>query len=169
MTADSGSKFTIFELYLATAEKVTDRRALANSWMLSVNSAIVALYGYLQSDKIATQSLLGVAIGRLGRLRRIQYEQRYFRREHLHGSKTPETSGRGAGARAASIRARRSLGSFRRSGDHPQAAPSALLLSLIEIIWQNRAIFCSVTRVVEVGNFHRFAPSVPSRNAYRAI
>ena len=28
-------------------------RAQANSWMLSVNSAIVALYGYLQSDKMA--------------------------------------------------------------------------------------------------------------------
>ena len=41
MTDGNGSKFTIFELYLATAEKVTDRRALANSWMLSVNSAIV--------------------------------------------------------------------------------------------------------------------------------
>jgi hypothetical protein len=53
MTDANGPKFTIFELYLATAEKVTDRRALANSWMLSVNSAIVALYGYLQSDKVA--------------------------------------------------------------------------------------------------------------------
>jgi hypothetical protein len=53
MTDASDTKFTIFELYLATAEKVTDRRALANSWMLSVNSAIVALYGYLQSDKTA--------------------------------------------------------------------------------------------------------------------
>jgi hypothetical protein len=53
MTDGNGSKFTIFELYLATAEKVTDRRALANSWMLSVNSAIVGLYGYLQSDKLA--------------------------------------------------------------------------------------------------------------------
>ena len=53
MTDARGPKFTIFELYLATAEKVTDRRALANSWMLSVNSAIVALYGYLQSDKPA--------------------------------------------------------------------------------------------------------------------
>ena len=73
----------------------------------------------------STQSLLGVAIGRSGRQRRIQYEQKCFR--HLHGSKTRETSGRGAGARAASIRARRSLGSFRRSGDrHLQPAPSAL-------------------------------------------
>jgi hypothetical protein len=53
MTYDKDSKFAMFELYLATAEKVSDRRAQANSWMLSVNSAIVALYGYLQSDKMA--------------------------------------------------------------------------------------------------------------------
>jgi hypothetical protein len=46
-------KLAIFELYLATAEKVSDRRAQANAWMLSVNSAIVALYGYLQTDKLA--------------------------------------------------------------------------------------------------------------------
>jgi hypothetical protein len=46
-------KLALFELYLATAEKVSDRRAQANSWMLSVNSAIVALYGYLEADKIA--------------------------------------------------------------------------------------------------------------------
>jgi hypothetical protein len=46
-------KLALFELYLATAEKVSDRRAQANAWMLSVNSAIVALYGYLQSDKLA--------------------------------------------------------------------------------------------------------------------
>jgi hypothetical protein len=44
-------KFALFELYLATAEKVSDRRTQANTWMLSVNSAIVGLYGYLQSDK----------------------------------------------------------------------------------------------------------------------
>jgi hypothetical protein len=43
----------LFELYLATAEKVSDRRAQANSWMLSVNSAIIALYGYLQADKMS--------------------------------------------------------------------------------------------------------------------
>jgi hypothetical protein len=43
-------KLPLFELYLATAEKVSDRRAQANAWMLS---AIVALYGYLQADKIA--------------------------------------------------------------------------------------------------------------------
>ena len=46
-------KLALFELYLATAEKLSDRRAQANSWMLSVNSAIVGLYGYLQSDKIS--------------------------------------------------------------------------------------------------------------------
>jgi hypothetical protein len=46
-------KLALFELYLATAEKVSDRRAQANSWMLSVNSAIVALYGYLQADKMS--------------------------------------------------------------------------------------------------------------------
>jgi hypothetical protein len=43
-------KLPMFELYLTTAEKVSDRRAQANAWMLSVNSAIVALYGYLQTD-----------------------------------------------------------------------------------------------------------------------
>jgi hypothetical protein len=53
MTNRTESKFAMFELYLATAEKVSDRRAQANSWMLSVNSAIVALYGFLQSDKMA--------------------------------------------------------------------------------------------------------------------
>ena len=46
-------RMALFELYLATAEKVSDRRAQANAWMLSVNSAIVALYGYLPSDKMA--------------------------------------------------------------------------------------------------------------------
>jgi hypothetical protein len=46
-------KLALFELYLATAEKVSDRRAQANSWMLSVDSAIIALYGYLQADKMA--------------------------------------------------------------------------------------------------------------------
>lgn len=43
--------FALFELYLATAEKISDRRAQANAWMLSVNSALVGLYGYLQSGK----------------------------------------------------------------------------------------------------------------------
>ena len=51
------SKLAIFRLYVATAERVSDRRAQANSWMLSVNSAIVSLYGYLQADKV----VVGVA------------------------------------------------------------------------------------------------------------
>ena len=46
-------KLKLFELYLATAEKVSDHRAQANSWMLGVNSAVVGLYGYLQADKMA--------------------------------------------------------------------------------------------------------------------
>jgi hypothetical protein len=53
---DKDPKLALFEIYLATAEKVSDRRAQANSWMLSVNSAIVALYGYLQADKLAVSA-----------------------------------------------------------------------------------------------------------------
>ena len=53
MTDAKDPKLSLFELYLITAEKVSDRRAQANAWMLSVNSAIVALYGYLQADKMA--------------------------------------------------------------------------------------------------------------------
>ncbi len=45
MADGNDSKFAMYELYLATAEKGSDRRAQANSWMLSLNSAIVALYG----------------------------------------------------------------------------------------------------------------------------
>jgi hypothetical protein len=56
VTGDKDPKLAMFELYLATAEKVGDRRAQANSWMLSVNSAIVALYGYLQADKLAVEA-----------------------------------------------------------------------------------------------------------------
>jgi len=53
VTDTKDPKLALFELYLSTAEKVVDRRARANAWMLSVNSAIVALYGYLQSDKMS--------------------------------------------------------------------------------------------------------------------
>ncbi len=56
MADEKDPKLALFELYLATAEKVSDRRAQANSWMLSVNSAIVALYGYLQADKLAVSA-----------------------------------------------------------------------------------------------------------------
>lgn len=45
------SNLALFELYLATAEKVSDRRAAANVWILSVNSALIAMYGYLAADK----------------------------------------------------------------------------------------------------------------------
>lgn len=44
---DTISEFALFKLYLLTAEKVSDRRANANTWMLSVNSAITSLYGFL--------------------------------------------------------------------------------------------------------------------------
>jgi len=46
-------KLVLFELYVSTAEKVSDRRAQANAWMLSVNSAIVTLYGYLETGKLS--------------------------------------------------------------------------------------------------------------------
>lgn len=53
MTDAKDPRLALFELYLGTAEKVGDRRAQANAWMLSVNSAIVALYGYLEADRAA--------------------------------------------------------------------------------------------------------------------
>lgn len=40
-------RLDLYTLYLGTAEKVSDRRWQANSWLLSVNSALVGLYGYL--------------------------------------------------------------------------------------------------------------------------
>ncbi|MEM8948083.1 MAG: hypothetical protein AAGA21_05485 [Pseudomonadota bacterium] len=51
MTAKDDPKFALYELFVATTEKIGDRRAQANAWMLSINSAVVALYGYLQTDK----------------------------------------------------------------------------------------------------------------------
>ena len=45
------TRFALYKLYLETAEKVSDRRAGANTWMLSVNSAVVALYGWLGKDE----------------------------------------------------------------------------------------------------------------------
>ena len=44
--------FDLYALYLDTAEKVSDRRWQANTWLLSVNSALVGLYGYI--DKTST-------------------------------------------------------------------------------------------------------------------
>ena len=51
MSDDPTSRMELYRLYLATAEKVSDRRAAANTWMLSVNSAIVGFYGYLAAGK----------------------------------------------------------------------------------------------------------------------
>jgi len=48
---ETASGLEYYKLYLATAEKVSDRRASANAWMLSVNSAIVGLYGYLKAGE----------------------------------------------------------------------------------------------------------------------
>jgi hypothetical protein len=57
MSDNKDHRLALFELYLGTAEKVSDRRAQANTWMLSVNSAIVAFYGYLQADKTPIPNL----------------------------------------------------------------------------------------------------------------
>jgi hypothetical protein len=43
------SPFDLYKLHLAGAERVSDRRAAANSWMLSVNAAITGLTGYLST------------------------------------------------------------------------------------------------------------------------
>ncbi|WP_170330774.1 RipA family octameric membrane protein [Ruegeria arenilitoris] len=51
MTDETKETFELYKLYLATAEKVSDRRNTANVWMLSVNSAVISLYGYLSSGK----------------------------------------------------------------------------------------------------------------------
>ena len=51
MTDEDGKRLALYNLYLDTAERVSDRRARANAWMLSVNSAVVALYGYLGQGK----------------------------------------------------------------------------------------------------------------------
>ena len=47
MSEPSALRFEMYKLYLETAERVSDRRASANAWMLSVNSAIVGLSSYL--------------------------------------------------------------------------------------------------------------------------
>ena len=51
--ADIDSRQTIYALYLATAEKVSDRRQQTHAWMLSVNSALVALLGLVGAGKAA--------------------------------------------------------------------------------------------------------------------
>lgn len=51
MSGDAATQLELYKLYLSTAEKVSDRRLQANTWMLSVNSAVVGLYGYLGKTK----------------------------------------------------------------------------------------------------------------------
>lgn len=48
--------FEAYKLYLATAERVSDRRAAGNSWMLSLNTAVSGLYGYLKSGEVVTSN-----------------------------------------------------------------------------------------------------------------
>jgi hypothetical protein len=45
------SIFELYKLYKETTEKVSDRRATANTWMLSVNSALVAFYALMEKGK----------------------------------------------------------------------------------------------------------------------
>lgn len=47
MTAD---ELKLFELYLSTAEKISDRRAQANAWLLSIASALTALQNLMKPD-----------------------------------------------------------------------------------------------------------------------
>ncbi|MEM6387468.1 MAG: hypothetical protein AAF668_15180 [Pseudomonadota bacterium] len=49
--AKAPSTFELYELYLSTIEKISDRRSSANQWLLSVNSAIVGLYGYISASR----------------------------------------------------------------------------------------------------------------------
>lgn len=53
MAEQAEQRLELYRLYLATAEKVSDRRAAASTWMLSVNAAVVGLYGHLGGDKAA--------------------------------------------------------------------------------------------------------------------
>ena len=59
MTQD---ELKLYEIYLATAEKVSDRRAGANAWMLSITSALTALQGLLKADS----GLSAERVGALG-------------------------------------------------------------------------------------------------------
>lgn len=46
----------LFKLYVATAEKVSDRRGQVNSWMISVHSLISGAFGFLQSGQYSVNS-----------------------------------------------------------------------------------------------------------------
>ena len=58
MAPDQKFRVQLYELYLTTAERVSDRRAQSNAWMLSVNSGIVALYGYLRAGQEAQSDVV---------------------------------------------------------------------------------------------------------------
>jgi hypothetical protein len=44
----------IYKMYLESVDKISDRRQSANSFFLSVNTGIIGLVGYLQSDAVAS-------------------------------------------------------------------------------------------------------------------
>ena len=58
--------FELYKLYLDTAERVSDRRAAANQWFLSVNGAVIGLYGFLGTQSDAGRMLWGWAIPAAG-------------------------------------------------------------------------------------------------------
>ena len=43
--------FELYKLYVETAEKVSGRRSVVNTWMLSANSALVVLYAFIEKGK----------------------------------------------------------------------------------------------------------------------
>ncbi len=58
-TEPNPSIYELYKLFQESAEKVSDRRSQANTWMLSVNSALVAFYAFLEKGKeifVATDS-----------------------------------------------------------------------------------------------------------------
>jgi hypothetical protein len=62
MSEDADRRFDLYRLYLATAESVSDRRAAANTWMLSVNVALAGFYGYAAALPEAGRELSLLAI-----------------------------------------------------------------------------------------------------------
>lgn len=45
------SLFELYKLYIETVDKMSERLNAANTWMLLVNSALVALYAFLEKGK----------------------------------------------------------------------------------------------------------------------
>lgn len=52
MDGSQDEKRALYSLYLATAEKVSDQRAQTNAFLLSINSSVLALYGFLQAGRM---------------------------------------------------------------------------------------------------------------------